>query len=131
MSGGHYSLQDSHFFGNSSSSEWVLVRGMTATWVALIARSRIILNRQYVPVHCTKHVWCVTLGALLSGRAHCYRVGRTVIGPICLYLHASLFSFCHCDPGCLSLALALPYSCHLSLHYFSAVIPPFSLWFTI
>ena len=35
-----------------------------------------------------------------------------------LYLHASLFSFCHCSPGRLSLALALPYPCHLSLHYF-------------
>ena len=35
-----------------------------------------------------------------------------------LYLHTSLFSFCHCDPGCLPLTLTLPYPCHLSLHYF-------------
>ena len=35
-----------------------------------------------------------------------------------LYLHTSLFSFCHCDPGCLPLTLTLPYPCHLSLRYF-------------
>ena len=35
-----------------------------------------------------------------------------------LYLHFSLFSFYHCDPGHLSLTLALPYPCHLSLRYF-------------
>ena len=57
MSSGHYSLQDSHFFWNSSSSEWVLVRGMTATWVALIARSRIILNQQYIP--CSLYQMCL------------------------------------------------------------------------
>ena len=107
-------------------------------------------------VHCY-WVRCTVIGsgALLLGRVHCYWVGRTVIGPIwcafppcfystplhtlphhslqsfSLYLHASLFSFCYCDPGHLSLALALPYPCHLSLCYFSAVIPPFSLQFTI
>ena len=57
MSGGHYSLQDSHFFGNSSLSEWVLVWGMTAMWVALIARSRIISNWQYIP--CSLYQTCL------------------------------------------------------------------------
>ena len=57
MSSGHYSLQDSHFFRNSSSSEWVLVRGMTATWVVLITCSRIISNRQYIP--CSLYQTCL------------------------------------------------------------------------
>ena len=35
-----------------------------------------------------------------------------------LYLHTSLFSFCHCDPGRLPLTLTLPYPCHLLLRYF-------------
>ena len=84
----------------------------------------------------------IGLVALLSGRSRYYRVGRAIIGPIwcafppcfCptplhtlphhslrrfnLYLHTSLFSFCHCDPGRLPLTLALPYPCHLSLRYF-------------
>ena len=69
MSSGHYSLQDSLFFGNSSSSEWVLVRGMTATWVALIARSRIISNQQYVP--CSLYQMCLVhdTTSLVPGRS--------------------------------------------------------------
>ena len=89
-------------------------------------------------------VGCTIIGsvALLSGQSCYYRVSRAIIGPIwctfppcfCpaplhtlphhslqrfnLYLHTSLFSFCHCDPGRLPLTLALPYPCHLSLHYF-------------
>ena len=35
--------------------------GSPATWVALIARSRIILNRQYIPCSLYKRVWCVTV----------------------------------------------------------------------
>ena len=42
---------------NSSLSEWVLVRGMTATWVALIACSRIISNQQYIP--CSLYQTCL------------------------------------------------------------------------
>ena len=84
----------------------------------------------------------VRLVALLSGWLCYYRVGHTIIVPIwctfppcfCpaplhtlphhslqrfnLYLHTSLFSFCHCDPGHLPLTLALPYPCHLSLRHF-------------
>ena len=106
---------------------------------------------QYYQVSCA----IIRSVALLLGQSHYSWVGRTIIGPswcafppcfcstpshtlphhslqrFSLYLHASLFSFCHCNPGCLSLALALPYPCHLSLCYFSAVIPPFSLRFTI
>ena len=89
-------------------------------------------------------VSCTIIGlvALLSGQLRYYWVSCTVIGPVwcafppcfCpaplhtlphhslrrfnLYLHTSLFSFCHCDPGHLPLTLALPYPCHLSLRYF-------------
>ena len=97
----------------------------------------------------------IRLVMLQSGWAHCYRVGRAIIGPswcafppcfcsaplhtlpphslrrISLYLHTSLFSFCHCDPGHLSLALALPYPCHLSLRYFWHYCSSLSLWFSI
>ena len=84
----------------------------------------------------------VTSHCIRSGQSHYYQVGHAIIGPIwcafppcfCpaplhtlphhslrrfnLYLHTSLFSFCHCDPGCLPLTLALPYPCHRSLRYF-------------
>ena len=89
-------------------------------------------------------VGCAIIGlvVLLSGWLCYYRVGHTIIVPIwctfppcfCpaplhtlphhslqrfnLYLHTSLFSFCHCDPGHLPLTLGLPYPCHLSLHHF-------------
>ena len=57
MSGSHRSPQDSHFFRNSSSSEQVLIRGMTAMWVTLITCSRIISNRWYVP--CSLYQTCL------------------------------------------------------------------------
>ena len=62
----------------------------------------------------------ITSGCIASGRVTLPWVSRAIINPIwfSLYLHTSLFSFCHCDPGRLSLTLALPYPCHLSLHYF-------------
>ena len=82
-------------------------------------------------LHFDSHrVGCTIIGSvtLLLGWLHYYQVSCAIIGPIwcafppcfCssplhalphhslrrfnLYLHASLFSSCHCNPGCLSLA---------------------------
>ena len=117
-----------------------------AGWLHYLRVSRTIIGSVALQSGQSHYNWVshatIRLGMLQSGWACCYRVGHTIIRPswcafppcfcsaplhtpphhslqrISLYLHTPLFSFCCCNPGRLSLALALPCPCHLSLRYF-------------
>ena len=138
------SLGLSHY--NRVASHRVRSGHITSGWVTSCrVRSHRVRSGHIALGRIASHrVGHATIGSvtLQLGWAHCYQVSRTIIGPswcafppcfcstplhtlpphslqrISLYLHTSLFSFCHCNPGHLSLALALPYPCHLSLCYF-------------
>ena len=126
MSSGHYSLQDSHFFRNSSSSEWVLVQGMTATWVTLIACSRIISNQQYIP--CSLYQTCLVRDTV----RHCNTVHQPLQQPLhhCNSppsIHIShARSVCHCNGPFTFIATPHPPSlqCNASLSTVATLLTP-------
>ena len=128
---------------------WVASHCIRSGHVASGQVSCAIIRLHRIALGCIALHWvvshCIGLHCITLGRVSCTIINPNwcAIPPCCystplhtlphrslrrfnLYLHVSLFSSCHCSPGCLSLAYSypIPITCHYVT--LSAVFPPVS-----